>query len=244
MDSIILPKPLYCIAHRGGVGNHTENTLAALQQCLTLPVDAIEIDTWQIGGELLITHDRRLGRTLPGQGRLIDHHPEYLRNLEMACGNKIASLHDILQLVGNKATLNIELKGPGCSEPVAELLEAFVRDTGASFDNYVISSFDQHQLFDFKQRLPQVKRGVLVEGIPLHYAQCCDELEAYSFHPNVNFINRDLVDDAHNRGLQVWVYTVNEIDDLCHMSELGVDGVFTDHPQKLLDLNQLSQNQK
>jgi glycerophosphoryl diester phosphodiesterase len=240
MDSIILPSPLYCIAHRGGIGSHTENTLAALEQCLALGVDAIEIDTWHIGTELLITHDRRLGRTLPGQGRLIDHHPEYLRNLEMACGNKIASLQDILNLVGNQVTLNIELKGPGCSGPVAAMLESYVRDSGGSFDNYVISSFDHHQLYDFKQRLPQVRRGALVEGIPLHYAQCCDELQAYSFHPNVNFINQTLVDDAHRRGLKVWVYTVNEIDDLCHMAELGVDGVFTDHPQRLLDLNRLS----
>lgn len=244
MGSLTLSKPLYCIAHRGGIGNHTENTLASINECLQLNVDAIEIDTWNIGGELLITHDRRLGRTLPGQGRLIDQQSEYIRHLELSCGNKIASLIDMLELVQNKVCLNIELKGPGCSKPVAETLQAFIEDNQLSYDNYIVSSFDQLQLYQFKQLLPQVRRGVLVEGIPLHYAQCCEELEAFSFHPNINFINQDLVDDAHKRNLKVWVYTANEIDDLCHIADLGVDGAFTDYPARLIEMNRQANTSK
>lgn len=237
MQADSLPYPLYCIAHRGGSGQYTENTLAAIDSCLELDVDAIEIDTWMIGGELLITHDRRLGRTLPGQGRLIDHHPEYLRALEMSCGSRLASLQDILKLVGDRVVLNIELKGPGCSQSVAELLQQFAHDHQQSLDQYVVSSFDHHQLYHFKQLLPEVKRGALIEGIPLDYAACCEELKAYSFHPNINFVNQALIDDARKRGLKTWVYTVNETDDWQHMCELGVDGVFTDVPQQLLQMN-------
>ncbi|MEL7400493.1 MAG: glycerophosphodiester phosphodiesterase, partial [Pseudomonadota bacterium] len=60
---------------------------------------------------------------------------------------------------------------------------------------------------------------------------------AYSFHPNINFVNQALIDDARKRGLKTWVYTVNETDDWQHMCELGVDGVFTDVPQQLLQMN-------
>lgn len=237
MQAEKLPYPLYCIAHRGGNGHYTENTQAAIEACLELNIDAIEIDTWMIGGELLITHDRRLGRTLPGQGRLIDHHPEYLRNLEMSCGNRLASLQDILQLVADRVTLNIELKGPGCSQPVAELLLQHTRDNDQSLEQYVVSSFDHQQLYHFKELLPEVKRGALMEGIPLGYTASCEALEPYSVHPNINFVNRALIDDARKRGLKTWVYTVNEVDDWLHMCELGVDGVFTDVPQQLLQLN-------
>jgi glycerophosphoryl diester phosphodiesterase len=244
MNTSALQRPLYCIAHRGGIGNYTENTLASIRECLQLNVDAIEIDTWQIGGELLITHDRRLGRTLPGQGRLLDQHPDYIRNLEMACGSKIASLLDVISLVRDKVTLNIELKGPDCSKPVAECLQAFVQEHQLTYESFVVSSFDQRQLYEFKQYLPEVRIGVLVEGVPLHYAKICDELKAYSIHPNINFVNQALIDDAHNRKLQVWVYTANEIDDLCHLAALGVDGVFTDYPAQLLEMNRLAANNK
>ncbi|GAB3093983.1 glycerophosphodiester phosphodiesterase [Aestuariicella hydrocarbonica] len=229
--------PLLCIAHRGGSQLFSENTLAAFTESLALGVDAIELDIWNIGGELLVTHDRRLGKTLPGQGRLIDHHPQQLKELILECGNRLTTLPEVLELVGNQVMLNIELKGPNCVDGVASALESYARDHQAGFDHYVISSFDHRQLYDFKQCLPQVKRGVLVEGVPLDYAACADALEAYSFHPSINFINQELVNDAKVRGLQVWVYTVNEEEDMQWMVELGVDGVFTDFPRRLLAFN-------
>lgn len=237
MAKALLAKPLLCIAHRGGSQQFSENTLAAFEESLNSGVDAIELDVWNVGNELLITHDRRLGKTLPGQGRLIDQQPQQLKELILACGNRVATLHEALKLIGDKVALNIELKSPDCAGLVADTLESVVRETGIGLDHYVVSSFDHRQLLQFKQRLPDVKRGILIEGIPLGYAAGFEELEAYSFHPSLNFINAELVKDAQDRGLKVWVYTVNEEDDMQLMSELGVDGVFTDYPQRLMDLN-------
>lgn len=236
-SSTHLSQSLYCIAHRGGSSRHTENTLAALNESLLLGVDAVEVDVWKVGSELLVTHDRRLGKTLYGQGLLINQCPEVLRNTPLPCGNKIATLQEVLNLVGNRAEINIELKGPGCAEAVAQCLTAFCCDHQLSYAPYIVSSFDHPQLYEFKQLLPQIRRGVLMESIQLDYARCCEPLGAFSFHPNINFINQALIDDAHKRGLQVWAYTVNELDDLCLMSEMGVDGVFTDEPARLLALN-------
>lgn len=235
MSSLV--KSLYCIAHRGGSQTFTENTLAAFEQSVLLGVDAVELDVWNVGGELFVTHDRRLGKTLPGQGRLIDHHPDQLKSLILACGHQITTLPQVLEQLGNRVALNIELKGPNCASGVAQAIERYARDHHTGFDHYVVSSFDHQQLFQFKQLLPQIKLGVLIEGIPLHYAACAEELSAYSLHPNLNFINAELIDDAHKRGLKVWVYTVNEEDDLHSMAQLGVDGVFTDYPQRVLELN-------
>lgn len=237
LTSHSLPYPLYCIAHRGGSQIHTENTLAAFAESLALGVDAIEIDVWNIGGELLVTHDRRLGKTLPGQGRLIDHHPEHLKSLILSCGNSISTLPEVLALIADRALLNIELKGPNCAQPVADLLLQYTRDHQLCFEQYLISSFDHQQLHQIKQLNPQLRRGVLIGGIPLDYAAIADTLEAYSFHPSIDFINAELVNDAKRRGLKTWVYTVNNLDDFHLMCELGVDGVFTDFPAHLLELN-------
>lgn len=232
-----LAHPLYCIAHRGGDSLHTENTIGAFNDSLQLDIDAIEIDIWNVGDELLVTHDRRLGHTLPGYGRLNDFPPEQLLALEMSCGGRLARLEEVLKLVGDKVALNIELKGPNCAEPLAKALESYCRDNGNCYEQYVVSSFDHHQLFELKKSMPEVRRGVLTFGIPLDYAQCCDAIEAYSFHSGLTFVNKALVNDAKRRGLKVWVYTVNEIDDMQHLSEIGVDGVFTDYPQRVIDLN-------
>lgn len=237
MTAISIAQSLRCIAHRGGSQRFTENTLAAFEEALQLGVDAIELDVWNIAGELLITHDRRLGKSLPGHGLLLAQSPMELRQLLLPCGNRLTTLADVLELVGDRAMLNIELKGPDCVGPVAELLEAFDQRRGLGWDHYLISSFDHPQLLACKQRLPQVKRGILISHIPLDYAAGFAALEAYSLHPCIDFINAELVRDAQARGLKVWVYTVNEEEDMQKMAELGVDGVFTDYPARLQALN-------
>lgn len=236
-----LSHPLVCVAHRGGRCQFTENTLGAFAHSLTLGVDAIELDVWQIDGQLLVTHDRRLGKLMPGQGRLLDHSFAHLRELRLPCGSQMPTLDEVLDLVGDRALLNIELKGPHCVDAVAATLTARVRDGGASFEQYVCSSFDHRQLWQLRQCLPQVRRGVLVEGIPHDYAACCAALGAWSFHPGLNFVSQALVDDASARGLQVWVYTANHADDLVMLAAMGVDGVFTDEPALLLALNRQCQ---
>jgi glycerophosphoryl diester phosphodiesterase len=230
-----MSSPLYCIAHRGGTG--PENSLQAISRSLALGVDAIEIDIWQIEGELLVTHDRRLDRLTNGKGLITDLPLVELRKLALANGEPIPTLRDVLVLVREKALLNIEIKGQDCAPALVEQLTGHCADTGDSLDNYVVSSFDHRQLYQMLQLAPRVRRGVLVEGIPLVYAGCCAALQAYSFHTSVNFISSALIDDARARGLKNWVYTVNHANDWRWLRSLGVDGVFTDYPEQLLAFN-------
>jgi len=92
-------------------------------------------------------------------------------------------------------------------------------------------------LYEAMRALPQVKRGVLIEGIPLDYAQCCEPLNAYSFNSHLSFITPELLADARKRGLQNWVYTVNHADDWRWLQGWGVDAVFTDKPDQLMAFN-------
>ncbi|TQV68252.1 glycerophosphodiester phosphodiesterase [Exilibacterium tricleocarpae] len=235
--SSLLSRRLACIAHRGAHADAPENSLPAIARALALGVDAIEIDVWHIAGTLLVTHDRRLGKQIPGSGRLIEQSPAALRAVRLPGDIQIPTLEEVLQLVDGRVTLNIELKGSDCAAATAAALAAFTADSGGSLEPYIISSFDHRQLFDLKQQLPAVKRGVLTAGIPLDYAACCEAIDAYSFHPSIDCISRALVDDARNRGLKVWVYTVNAVDDMQNMAAMGVDGVFTDEPALLLKIN-------
>lgn len=232
---------LFCIAHRGGpiIGDHVspENSLEAIARSLALGVDAIEIDIWQIEGELLVTHDRRLGRQLKGKGLLMGKSLSELRQFTLENGEAIPTLTDVLTLIGDRALLNIEIKGQNCVPALIDTLRSFSHDHRISLDQYIVSSFDHQQLFQMLQRAPAIKRAVLVEGIPLDYARCCDALQAYAFNTHLGYLNQALIDDARKRGLKNWVYTVNHSEDWQWMVELGVDGVFTDRPEELLKFN-------
>lgn len=235
-------KPLLCIAHRGGPqfaqSTLPENSLAAIARALELGVYAVEIDIFQVDDELLVTHDRRLGRVVSGQGIITEQSLAYLREQRLENGEPIPTLQQVLELVGDKALLNIEIKGSNSVPTLKRVLDEYVSSHQRSYEHYTISSFDHQQLFQCLQQLPQVKRGVLIEGIPLDYAACCEPLHAYSFNTHLSFLTPELIQDAQKRGLKNWVYTVNHEDDWKTMMALGVDAVFTDKPDKLLEFNQ------
>lgn len=228
-----MSKPI-CIAHRGGplMSNQPlpENSLAAIRRALDAGVEAIEIDIYHVEGELFVTHDRRLGRVVSGQGIITELPLAYLREQTLENGEPLPRLQDILELVGDRALLNIEIKGANCVPALNQQLTRFVSDHRLDFEHYIVSSFDHQQLFQCLQSMPHVRRAALIEGIPLDYAQCCEPLQAYAFNTHLSFITPELFTDARKRGLKNWVYTVNNQDDWSWLVNLGVDGMFTDKP--------------
>ena len=231
------PGTLFCFAHRGYRQRATENTLQAIEHALEFDVDGIEIDIWNVGGQLLVKHDRRLGRLIAGSELLTDMCPETLREKLLPCGGRVPTLREVLELVGNNVQLNIEIKGPNCAALVARELESYVRDSGSGFEQYLISSFDHRQLYESLQLVPEVRRGVLIDGIPLDLAACAEALQAYSMHLGLDFVDAELIADGKRRGLKNYVFTVNNLDDLHLVTAMGADGVFTDEPQLIMDYN-------
>ena len=59
-------------------------------------------------------------------------------------------------------------------------------------------------------------------------------VRAVAVNPALRYVTRGFVEDAHRHGLKVFVYTVNDPADLARMRTLGVDGVFTDFPERAL----------
>lgn len=229
-------KNLLCIGHRGAMGHAPENTLASIRKALEFGVSCVEIDVYCVDGQLVVFHDSRLERTTNGTGYLLEQNFTDLRSLDAGDGEKIPTLKEVFEAVHLQAGVNIELKGSDTARPVVEFISK-MRDMGWSDDLILISSFDHRELAKIRQLDPRIKVGAMMVGLPVNDAAFAESLGAYSVHLSLEFIDRRFVDDAHSRSLRVFVFTVNHPEDIIKMGELGVDGVFTNYPERVLKHN-------
>jgi len=232
---MIIDRPeLLCIAHRGAMGHAPENTLASVREAMKLGATCIEIDAYYVDNHIVIFHDDRLERTTNGKGYLNEQSFESLRTLNAGDGQQIPTLEEVCSLIDSQACLNIELKGENTAAPVAGLLTKLI-DNGWHNESFLVSSFRHRELLEIKKLLPAIKIGALLHGLPVDDAKFAEDLKAFSVHPSIECIDKRFVDDAHARCLRVYAYGADHIDDINKMHALGVDGVFTAFPERVVE---------
>ncbi|MBR9853249.1 MAG: glycerophosphodiester phosphodiesterase [Algicola sp.] len=226
-------KPLV-IGHRGAMGHETENTLASVQKALDLGVDMIEIDVFKIqSGEIVVFHDQRVDRLANAGGNIEEYNFFQLRQLILDGGHKIPMLQDVLKLIDNKVTLNIELKGGGTTDKVNQIMDFYVEKRGWSMDNFVISSFKWDELRAMRDINKDVKIAVLTSEDPLEGLKVAKELNAVAINPNYKTLTQENTAKIQSEGLKVYTWTVNEPEDIQRMVEFGVDGIITNYPERV-----------
>ncbi len=223
-----------CFAHRGASGHEPENTLLAIEKALSLGAAWIEIDVFCVEGELVVIHDERLEYTTNGRGYVTEKTLAHLRTLDAGKGQSIPLLREVFDLVQRRAGINVELKGAGTAAPAVQLVRDYIVNRGWHYDQVILSSFDHRELSVVKPLDPEIRTGALILGVPRHYARFAEELKAFSVHAGLAFANRAFVEDAHQRGLKFYVYTVNFPDDLDRVRAMGADGVFTNFPELVI----------
>jgi glycerophosphoryl diester phosphodiesterase len=222
-----------CIGHRGAGGHEPENTILSVEKAIRLGASWVEVDVQFVDGRLVVFHDERLERTTDGSGLISEKTWDYLRSLNAGKGQRIPTLKEIFATLRGRAGLNIELKGPHTSEPVTRSIQEQVLQ-GWRYEDILVSSFDHRRLLNVKRMDPQVQTGALITAISADTAAFAQTLGCYSVHPSIEIVHEAFVDDAHHRGLKVFVYTVNETEDMARMRLMGVDGVFTDYPERCI----------
>ena len=224
---------MLCIGHRGAMGHEPENTLRSIRKALALGVDAVEIDVHNVENSLVVIHDRDLSRTTNGTGYLEQQNLPYLRSLDAGKGEKIPLLQEVLETINRQAMINIELKGHNTAKPVANLIQEYIQ-RGWSYQDFVVSSFNHYELNQFRSICPTVKIGLLIYGIPWGYLNIAQQLEASIVIASLDFVTQELITSVHQQDLPVWVYTVNQPDDIRLMRKLQVDGIFTNYPERVV----------
>lgn len=234
IQSSQLPKAFLKIGHRGACGYEPENTLRSFSKAITMGVNAIELDVYCCkSGELVVIHDDTVNRTTNGTGSVQEKNLTELKQLDAGKGEQIPMLAEVFDLVNRQVIINIELKGKGTAQAVAQLITKYVDNHGWTWSDFIVSSFNHYELQAFAQACPDVSIAALIDGISLGYAKFGSKLNADAVAVSADFINQAFVDDTHARGMRIYVYTVNDLAEISRIKKLGVDGIFSDYPDRL-----------
>lgn len=222
---------MFIFAHRGASHDAPENTLAAIRLALQQNTDGIEIDVFQVDNEFIVIHDCWVQRTTNGNGHLSTLSFPQIRSLDAGNGEIIPTLREVMEVVGKQCVLNIEIKGVSDVKKLIDYTLSAAKSLNIQLANLLFSSFDHHILKQISALNQELKIGALTASIPIDYALFAQQLNAYSVHVDGSCINQEFVNDAHKRGLKIYVYTVDEPADILRFKQWKVDGIFTNKPK-------------
>jgi glycerophosphoryl diester phosphodiesterase len=213
-------------------------------------------------GVLVALHDATLDRTARGPaeqctGRVIEKTLAQLRTCDVGAwfnerfpqdarpeyvGLRIPTLDEVLSRYGHRARYYIETKNPeeapGMEEALLRALDAHGLRAGAAERRQVlIQSFSEASLRKIHGLDPSLPLVRLYEGTMNSAAirATLDETMGYAvgIGPAQGSVDGALVEAAHARCIDVHPYTVNEVPDMRSLLALGVDGMFTNFPDRL-----------
>lgn len=222
------------IGHRGAAGLAPENTLAGFVRAVQLGVDGVELDVRMAGSEIVVLHDERVDRTTNGTGKVSEMSFAELRRLDAGAGQPIPTLTEVLDAVAGHVIVNIELKGPGTVEPVAGLVANRASQRDGTVPTLLVSSFDHGELSRFHEMLPDVPCALLAGRWSDGLRSAATALDVWAVH-----LAQRTATEAHVAAVRSWgrrclVYTVNDPAKARELSAMGVTGVFTDYPDRLV----------
>jgi glycerophosphoryl diester phosphodiesterase len=227
-------------SHRGGAGEWPENTMRAFEEAIALGYRYVETDVHVTAdGALLAFHDDVLDRVTDRAGVIGELPWSTVSEAKVAGKEPIPLLREILDAWPD-VRVNIDPKHDACVEPLA----AVINDAGAR-DRVCIGSFSDARLAQMRELVPGictslgpgglVNLGLATIGqydLPLE-APCAQVPTHFGTEP---VVTPAFMEEAHRRGMQVHVWTIDDADEMERLLDLGVDGIMTDMNAVLKDV--------
>jgi glycerophosphoryl diester phosphodiesterase len=253
------------MAHRGGKGLWPENTLYAFEQAAAMGVDVLEMDIHSTAdGVPVVIHDGTVDRTTSGIGPVKAFTLAELKTLDAGYnwspddgktfpyrGQAITvpTLEEVLAAFPTMP-MNIEIKRTGSEEQTEPSLAAqlckMLRDLDRT-DQVLVASFHEETMNEFRRECPEVATAATQnEVITLFvtskalleaaYSPAAQAVQVPEDRGGLHLLTPRFVDASHHRNLQVHAWTINDVDDMQRLLTLGVDGIITDYPDRLMEL--------
>lgn len=237
----------FVVAHRGASGTAPENTLAAIHQSLAAKVQMIELDAHVTAdNRAILLHDNVVGRTTGGHGRLSSMTFEQLRDLDAGSwfhsdfsAERVPLLSEALDLLKNRAYLNIEIKPPLPDEDYQSRFEIIFRTVNeAEMIPYTLfASFHHATLREIKRRYPESHTAAInIPGDKRLPSEIAAEIACEGIVYGLREITYAKMKDAVTSGLYIGAYVINSEDDLRRAIRYGVRALASDFPQKIMEL--------
>ena len=249
--SFYLDRPLN-FAHRGASHEAPANTLAAFLLAVDLGAEGIELDVHlSKDGELVVIHDFDVAATTDSQGPVRAKTLAELKELDAGswfdpvfAGQRIPTLQEVIDAVGHRLLLNIELKVKSWSDGgLAAKVVRLVEQNGL-VDRVVLSSFNPLAVWRVRQRNPQIATGLLYAAdmpLFLRKAWLRSLVRPTALHPHYTMVDAHYVWWADRQGYRVNVWTADDPDDMHRLMRHGVDIIITNRPDLLRGVLQASQ---
>ena len=237
------PVPL-AMAHRGGAIEHVENTRPAFQACVDLGYRYLETDVRATAdGVLVAFHDAVLDRVTDRVGR-VDALPWSEVQHALIGGREPVLPLEELVTAWPDVRFNIDVKTAGVLAPLA----ALIRRTG-TLHRICLASFSDARVAAARRLLgPELctslgPKGVAALRLSSYSPRAAGlvRIQAGCAQVPLHLGGRPLVDErflaaAHERSLQVHVWTVDDPAEVDRLLDLGVDGILTDRPTMLREV--------
>ncbi len=238
-------KPFEIIAHRGVHDIYPENTIPAFERAIKLGADAIELDVRLTADNVpVIFHYFYLDEITPTAGAVFNYTLEQLTDIEVINHNgngksKISTFTEVLDAVGGRIGLEIEIKGP---EPEsARIIADVLSDHRGIWNNIEVTSYEPLLLREFQKECPEIPTDLLfprsegwmkldvVTYLAIHRSRLA-HARAVHLHPTQ--LTQDVISEIQKYGIQVHAWDVNDESSLDLCERLKIPKICTDQFQQ------------
>lgn len=231
------------IAHRGGARIFPEDTLLAFRRAISLGCDYVEIDVRTTrDGKIVVIHDRRVDHTTNGTREVRQLTLKQIRQLDAGVkfsplyrGERVPTLEEVFEVCRGKVNVYIDLKDAS-PEAIIPIIRRY------QMERQVLIFGKMEALKEWKQKAPYLP---VMMSLPKPYrrpggiAELKKELPLDAINGDMDLWNSDLVKEAQNEGLTVYVDNLGKPDTLEGYRQsisMEVQGTETDYPDALLRL--------
>tara|TARA_Y100000992_G_scaffold279942_1_gene226596 strand:- start:48 stop:788 length:741 start_codon:yes stop_codon:yes gene_type:complete len=227
-------------AHRGGSFEAPENTLESFKYALGLGCSYIETDVQlSADGIPYIFHDDSLKRLLDRDVMFNSMSSSEIEKLRLFESYSIPTLKMALTKFPD-ALFQIDLKTDEVAIPAMQVIEEL-----NAFERVCIASFSSKRLKTVREKFPKTCFSMgpkeilqlLLASFGLYKQKVPgDCLQVPIYHYGLKLVTKRFVNYVQSIGLKIHVWTINDVDTMQKLINLGVDGIITDKPKILSDL--------
>ena len=220
------------VGHRGAAGEEPENTIRSVVKAIECGADFVEVDVRSTKDSVLVLlHDETLDRTTNGSGLLREYTFNEIRNLDAGKGERIPRVEEVLDVIKGKCKLLLELKEIGWEKGLFDIVKR-----KGMLDDVIFISFYKECVEVLKELGAEV--GIIFSKRPYEYLKYAKDLGLKFVAPHYRLVDEEFLSIAKEYGLNVNVWTINDVSLMEKFIKLKVFAITSDYPctlRKIVD---------